>query len=472
MAGRELENLVACKLPRTCLAEVASLATRVSAADIAVNLLNPIVRPPPRSPVIATADEKAQYARALIRIGALYEGMAILASLDPVETPVVLLFQTFGYVAQWNYKATISLLRRYIEAPAITAYQRLVGKVNLLAAYVHERDWQAQPLLEELRQETARMNAALLRTNVLTLEAEKFIKESEWARAESALDQAQKVLSDTKSLDGFFIDMWRAILNLRRAPGKQTLEGLRIIREQAHNRRHWETLRQVDWVQAEVTRNPPRLTHLYFGTPFVDFREALGSSGLEIAAEYFWGNELERPVDFVFDLAEGKSDLDDCELKAGQLIHRTLSVLASDFYRPFQIARLHSKVFPQEFYDPTTSPLKIHQALTRLRTWLGKHLSGLNVIERDSCYALEWSPSARFHISLRKHQEHSDRWTWYLQKLEEKFPSGQFTKRDVCQAMGVSPTQARSILKRGFEQKKVASKGQGKSTRYRFQRAA
>src|SRR5687767_7326633 len=64
------------------LAALAWLSWRCDLPHIGLRLLAGIVRPPPKSPVQATASERAEYAACLIKIGAIHEGEMLLAKID------------------------------------------------------------------------------------------------------------------------------------------------------------------------------------------------------------------------------------------------------------------------------------------------------------------------------------------------------------------------------------------------------
>src|SRR5206468_2581133 len=122
-----------------------------------------------------------------------------------------------------------------------------------------------------------------------------------------------------------------------------------------------ETVRDCDLHRSVATKDEKLLLHVYFGTPHPTFRE-------RILAEY--GGSVALPSRYLWKKT-GKSsrilDLTDPEalgLKPGQLLHRALLLLCSDFYRPVRLAALHSRLFPDRYFHPTATPNQIHQLLS------------------------------------------------------------------------------------------------------------
>jgi len=61
---------------------------------------------------------------------------------------------------------------------------------------------------------------------------------------------------------------------------------------------------------------------------------------------------------------------------------KTLANTLFRFYKPARLAHLFSELFPDRYWDPTRSPLVIHQAKRRLRDWLkeNKFLLQLTIV--------------------------------------------------------------------------------------------
>src|SRR5687767_9650300 len=129
LAKRRLREVNRNEIDRKDLAQACAMATRSGLPELAIRWLNPIVRAERKLLKPATEREKAEYAIALIRIGAQPEALGILKGLSAREHPQVLLFRAIGHFSQWDYESALPVLDEYLTLQ-LTDYQRLVGMVN------------------------------------------------------------------------------------------------------------------------------------------------------------------------------------------------------------------------------------------------------------------------------------------------------------------------------------------------------
>lgn len=284
-AVRKLRELARSKVPRENALRVANLARRANLPLLAIRLLYPIVRPSSKVPVVPTDKEKAEYAGNLLRIGAAIEANRILKGINTSKAPEALLFGAFACFSQWDYASAIPLLSGYIVSPLLDDYQKLVGKVNLSAALVFEREHdRAGTLLEEILKQTGDGHFPLLYGNALELSAQNMLLQGKLDEAESYLTRSERELARSGGLDAFFVRKWKSIIRMLRKPARAKDANLDSTREEARSRSHWETIRDCDFFEAVHNEDKELLTHLYFGTPFASFRTRvlrhLGGTGV------------------------------------------------------------------------------------------------------------------------------------------------------------------------------------------------
>lgn len=233
-------------------------------------------------------------------------------------------------------------------------------------------------------------------------------------------------------------------------------------------RRHWDTVRDCDRFRALATRDERLFLHLYFGTPHESFRAGLvrdfGES-VEIPRSYPW--ELQgggRAIDLVTGRAESSAPI----LKTGQVVHRVLTTLASDFYRPFRLATLFGRLYRGEFFNPTSSPLKVHQAMNRFKKW-AKDAQFPIVVEEDSgLYRLAASAPCTLRVSGEL-REVSDAKKGSLVQLRAFIgPESEFSAQLAAETLGVSASTALRILERALAEGELERFGSGNKVRYRF----
>lgn len=463
-----LAQLPLAKVPRLDAKRVASLAWRVNAPLIGLRILHPIVRPKYRKVSDASAEEMVEYAGCLVKVGAADEAIALLDKVNAEEEPRSLLFKSYALISQWNSEAVIPLLSKYIETPMISDYQRLVGSVNLAAALLNERQFQkADVLLSTIVKRAREGMHDLLLGNSLELSTASFTLQERLEEADNVIKEAKRLLKDTGALDEFFLRKWEAISGFVRQPHTVTaLEKLRSIRSEAVKRGHWETVRDCDRHEATRTKNKELLFHVYFGTPYESFRRRLLTEFGEIVALpkiYSWalgGSDAEEEVQALLP-GKGKA-----RLRTGHLMQKLLTALAADFYRPIRIAPLHFIIYPGEFYNPTTSPARIHAANNRLRAWLKKYRVPLEVNEEHGQYSLSAKRPCKLLIPQTRATE--GKVALLLDQMREGWPKEAFSAKDAAARLRISSRSALRFLKAGVDSGVLDRVGDKSSIKYKF----
>lgn len=460
-ANSILAVLTKTRPPRSDALLVAEIARRCSQSDLAVRILNPIVRSPERRPVEATDAEKAEYGANLIRLGAIEEAMGLIAEINSTQVPEALLFQAYGHFSRWDYAQAIPLLERFINSPRISHYQRVLARVNLAASFVVEkRNTEAQSLLEELLEQTRDEAFHLLSGNLYEIGAQVALQQMDFERAKRFLDSATKQLSEAGGRDPFYVQKWKAFLNFKRNPSdSRSLLALRGIARQASESELWETIRACDRMEALVLGKQLLILHLYFGTPLEGFRMKLLAelpTELVLTEQYPWVlSPGKNPV-------EVDSLIEDTEIGRSQL--SLLATLASDFYRPQRVAELHARIYPGEYYNPMSAPLRIRQAMHRLRRWFKERSWPLRIEEISGAYRLVadrplviWRP--RVQKTLEEMQ---------LSKVHRRYDQEYFSTSEAAKLLGISVRSAFSLLSNGVRKGFIVRIGSGGASRYEF----
>jgi len=447
------------KIPRPQLALWAWLAWRVGAAEKGVEWLNNVVRPKARSPQTASAREKAEYAACLTRLGAVSEALEILESIPTKEVPQAALYQVFALVAQWNYAETVPHLEAYLKTrPA--AYDSLIARVNLAAALIFLKEYErALGLLQTLEKETAADNHRLLWGNVLELRASVFIHMGKWKAALEECRRAQTQLKEHGGVFALLIEKWAAVARFGISSGGR--KALPEVKAKAAAIGHWESVRDCERFEAIIRRDTDLFKKVYFGTPYEGFRRRLVSD---------FPIPVEIPSHYERELGEGSKrrvlDLGNLggDLKAGRQNHRCLSILASDFYRPFRSAQLHALLFPGEFYNPHSSRHRTAEAMYRLKSWLKKEIPALVVSRGTHGYRL----TAKSPVSLRMREEIVGVREPELEVLRRIFSETPFSISEAMDNLNMARRTASRQLQAWVGSGALSRLGAGQSTRYQF----
>ncbi|MCM2281683.1 MAG: hypothetical protein NDI61_07535 [Bdellovibrionaceae bacterium] len=495
---KELTRVKRKQIPRAFAATMATLARRANLPMESLNILNGIMRspwpmdPPPRP------DEISSYAATLFRIGAIDEGMALLRTVDTDAYPQALLFEALAHFSQWRYDSAIPVLKKYVHSPLINDYQRLVGKTNLAAAYITERNFPAgRSLVSELKDVTAAQNLHILHGNALELSAQLSIFQGHLDQARRDLEEASKFLSQTQGAYELFVDKWSCIVNLLSgAISEKIILQLAHVKRVAMQLREWETLRECDLYLAVATNDEDLYEYLAFGTPYEKYRARMREifqPKRELPETYLW---TPRPVpnpdeslgnggpgSFMNTASEVRStpvpslkiDIDqgrvgDSQLPHGQLLHRALALFSTDFYKPFRIGQLYSHLFPNEYFNPVSSPRRIVHIVERLRAWFKDNALPLNVRVRGGNYSLigDTSATCGLLVSQTSSHAHLPKSSANLERLKSQWPHHSFSTSQASRCLNLSLASTRRLLAQAVNDGKLLRQGNGRGTFYRF----
>jgi hypothetical protein len=350
LVAKTLQKALRAKIPREARLPLAALARRTHNPSLSLRLLNPVVRPQGERSPRATDGERAEYAAALIKLGADVEATAVLESIHPNTAPEALLYRAFAHVARWEYDRSVPLLQQYVRTAA-SSYQQTVGKVNLLAAFLYEdRFDEVAPLIDEILLTSERENFTLLQSYTLRFAAQYAVCTHQWPLAETYLRELRERVRDMSRLDQLLFFKWEVLLLASRfGPTETSLARLSELRARAEALSHWETIRDVDRFQAVLTSDEALFLRVHFGTPFASFRKKLRHEmkyDKALPGRYVWRLQGPEDAPIALDLSDTR-ELRRRELKPQQLIHRLLQVLSTDFYRSFPMGNLYSQLYPE-----------------------------------------------------------------------------------------------------------------------------
>lgn len=471
-ARRLIENLVRADLSREAKLRLASLALRSDLPELGVEILLPTVRPPARSAVRATGEEIAEYAACLTRLGATEEAQHLLDPLDPGSYPRIHFYRYLALIAQWEYEKGIPHLEAYLSTLQLGDYQRVVAEVNLVAALVSERRHaDAERVLATILEETGSKRYQLLRANALGLALSNAVLQSKWSEAKSFLVQARATLPAGPSIDELLLRKWGAFLGLMRDGAQPShVRAVRAIKEEGTRRGHWETARDCDRALGIATNDEKLIVHLWFGTPFPSFRKWLlrgFGHPVSLPSRYVWKLGGEGAIRFRLSLSSADPSRSEVRPDLNKIPFKLLRILASDFYRPLRLPTLHHLLFPKEFYNPASSPLRVHQALNRLRRWLERSEAPLLVSHQDGLYRMEASAPCAIFLDC---PSESTLGLAPLDALRQQLKAGDFPLSQAAKILSLSERSALRVVQKGIEEGSVERLGAGRKVRYRFSR--
>lgn len=443
---------------------IANLARRVSLIEDAQQILWPVLYGPMakihRRPIHR---EWAEYGLILTKLGATREAFEALhrARKLGAESSEVNLFMAWCALSIWDSAAALIHIQEYMNDPKLTLYQQCLGWVNQIAALVSARRTdEALAVIENWIAVAEKNDFRRLHANLLELLTQIHYERREYSQAEAVIGRALKVLAESDTADRLFIEKWRGAIVMARTGHEEILNE---VQTKARRLRHWETLRSVDLIRFEHTRDPKLAARLYFGSPLPFFRDRIIE---QIAGEF------ELPE--VFSVGEGKSALD---LATGQLdgknifgrsrhLPKLLALLCSDFYRPHRGITLFCGLFPGDQSDPAAASNRIYQLIHRVRDTLGKHKLPLTVYEHGGLFRGSLhAPGCRviFHAQVEREDDFIP-----LLTLKRVFGADFFDPRSAQSELKISASTFKRMMKSALEQGRVEKFGQGRGTRYKL----
>jgi hypothetical protein len=456
-----LQKLIWSQVPRPWLSPLADLARRIQQPILTLRIMNPILRHEGLLTEPPTPAEKIVYATALTMIGFSEEAEELLAEVDPRQDPDALLYRSFAAFGKWDYRATYPWLQRFVRSPKITEYRQLVGKVNLLSAYIAEGDLaEAKPLAEELRETTHSLGHQLLSGNSLELSAQISIFEGDYAQALQFIKEGEVKLISAPGIYHEFTKKWRLIAELLLdSQNPHRLQELRSFLDGARKNRLWEIVRDCELFLAFAAQDTTAWQKVVRGTPFPSYRRR---------AERLWPSADSNVIlfnrSFSLQLGQGEKVFDSQDLALQALPTQALLLwsLTQDFYKPVSTGQLFHRLFPGEYFSPTTSVKRVHNVVYRFRNWLKEKNWPLRVEVRDLEFFLQGD--AELTVYRSRPEASKSR----LAHFHQIWGAREFSTRDLARVLGISQRAAQELLRREISGSRLQSRGQGRARLYRF----
>lgn len=475
------------KMGRDFRLELAYLANQAQVPQKAATLLHRTIWPARGTRASdATAEEKAEYGQALARIGATREAIGILASLDAAVLPRVYRFLALAYFRQWDWRTAIPLLKNCLALPDLSPSDRIYAEFYLAIALMHGADDTvgARKHLAVVLRETGPDHFRRAHWDAWQVLAQTHYLEKDWSGAIQALDRMDALYPhDPDSSSDLISRKWRRLIELHQRQKRpetrpETLAALAAIKKGFRALGNWEQVRSCDYYEAVATDDENLLVRLYCGTPFPEFRRKLltasGRQAQDMPEHYevSVGRATESAAAGEapwLDGLNGENSLGRARLKPGQILQRLLAALTADLYIPPNIAQLHEGLYPGDHFNPTSSPLRVRQALKRLRQWLKANRIPLEIEEKQERYRLESEVQIRIRIRSSASEPGAPTRTLDLvERLAAQFGREAFSAHEVETLLGISRWSAVALLRTATRRQVLERIGRGPSTRYRL----
>lgn len=456
------------KIPVSELKKFASLARRLGMASLGVRMLSPVVHPTGRVKSESTPEDRLEYGACLVRLGAISEARALLDPLDAKSLPWVNFIKALACFYVWDYASAVPMLKTYLESPDLNDYQKATARANLAAALVDIRAPEAESFMSRFIPELREKKFDFLLMHALIIEGERGVYTGEQASAGVALDEARKIALEKSPREVLLIDKWFAILKLQ-AKGKAALSDLHEVRARALKNHEWETVRNCDFHQATILKDESLFKRVYFGTPFPSLRQALVNDfgkGTAIPEAYSYRGDHSKTVSREIDLGQvEKGRVRGLSIKTGNAGHRLLTILLTDFYKPFRTVPLHDQLFPGQFYNPDSSPQRVQKTVRRLR--MAFEEGPFRIVHNGHGYRLVVEPGVSVRIAGK--QTPKSREEGLMSVLLQTFQNQpSFSAQEASDQTGIGIWNCRKLLKTAKDRGWLEQIGKGPAARYRI----
>lgn len=464
-----LESLNPQKIPRDRAVRWAELAVRAHLPLFALKTLHAHIYPENSFTAKPTNSEKMTYARALYHLGAVEEALEILHNIDSKKEPEVLFLSACAQIFNWNYKAAISDLQNYMASNSIPPYRKLVAKVNLAAALVNTSDWgPAEKLLAEIQDECKANSYSLLMGNSYELQSQIEIFQGRFTEALTLLNQADELLKNQGSLYKLYVEKWMAVCGLMQNPNEKNLQLLIRVRENAESLGHWSTLRECDLFEAIASKNEALIKKVVMGTPSEVYRQRarkLFRTDMVFRGQYLWRlNEKGEGPEYIFNAyqkTEGQPALYD-----KPMLLSLFEALTADFYQPSHINRLFKKIYPNEKFNPFSSPARVIQLLRRLDSWFVENKVPIRVRFKKSEFCLTSNFNAGVIVQRGKDLAGLSSKKRQIADLRLILSDKSLSVQRICESLNISKSSALRLLNEALADGKIKKIGTGRSTLY------
>jgi hypothetical protein len=255
------------------------------------------------------------------------------------------------------------------------------------------------------------------------------------------------------------------------------IKNLLSIKKEAQKRKYWESARDCDFHLVAVKNQKALARYLYFGTPFHSYRQRilknLDKPLIRLHENYPLKLGKGKKV-FTINAITGEILLSSYYLKTGRTLHRLFNCIVEDFYRPKRVSEIFDRVFPGEFYSPSSSPDKVHQALKRLREFFRESKMPLIIEERNGSFRFVAAKGKQVRIIFGKNQNSNFLKTDLIKmnrrliQLKQLLGGREFTTSNASQKLGLSSRATNYLLKSSLDSGQLVKTGKGPTTKYKF----
>ncbi|MCK6598739.1 MAG: hypothetical protein L6Q37_10280 [Bdellovibrionaceae bacterium] len=436
---------------------LAELARRAGAPELAIKFLIKIIYPA-SSKVFFTPspDEYLSYASSLRALGFLKEAREVLENVAENTHPAVLLQRALLLFSEWKYIESIRLLKRFIKSKNISDYQKVIGEVNLLSAYISSENYQkALTLGEDLLRKTKENSYYLLHGNCLELISQYYIFTQQYSKAKEYLNKAEFVLKDFTGIYYYYVKKWQIVLMLLTNEKPSDFESQFLsLKNIAKNKNFSEIVRDLDFFKALNEQNETQLINILAGTPIPSYLHR---------AQILLKRKISIPNKILLNISINNFfDYNTRAFLSKPLLRKLIWLLSKDFYKSISVGQAFSVLYPGEYFNPETSIKRVDNLIYRLNSYFKKNHPTLFIVRKQFSYKFN---SHEQVVIYRRLSSNSD---LALSLFKKNFTMSFFSRYDLQKILDISNSSAKRVVRSALERKKIKAICSGSRQRYVF----
>lgn len=459
----------------------AKICRRVGLFKIATRILFPLIRTE-NTKYAATPEEIVEYAGSLIQLGCPNEGRHLLSQITSPQHPERFLFLAFSCFAIWDYENAIGHLKDYLQSPLLSAYQKNIGRVNLLASLVASNFLpEAEVLYKDLLLEVPAVQNKLLYLNICEIGLQLFIKTKNYQAGLDLLEKNKAAFQEVGGTYNFYQEKWNLILvffyqsSLQnktqgkiKTLGQETLQSLEKLSLKARANSYFEVLRDCEKWMAIISKDSHLLAKVFHGSPWVNYQKMIlreaALTQAPISTHFCWPSEGQKPIEI---------DLNRKFTKPFQFI----LLLLSDLYSPLSYYQIFDTIYKGEFYHPTSSVPKIKQLVVKSRSLIKINCWPFKITRKNNLFSITPKKGHYFQLPLQTPQatlewvQRDPQLHFFLRQWQKNLPTNErslISAKQIARELKVSRRTLGSWLRRGLDLGIIEKVDHGKNTKYRL----
>ena len=352
-----------------------------------------------------------EYAAHLSQLGLTREAKLHLAPLFGGTSYEQELANAFIHIKEWNFSAAKKHLFQALSA-SHNDYEEKVANSNILNCLLGEFNFK-----EAISFGEALINSLDSEKNRLLLGwAELGVAQAHFhLHAEKSFDHYLQRSLKHLDLDTLAVTQWITLGECAFRPTPRALRKLAALHDHAIQLGDWETLRDLTLYHFHLNRDSKTLEKLWWGSS-TDFHQKRIEFWLKKTIEpkqLIWNAKEMTGITLQTKVTKKKPktlNLDDAPhaFKLGQIPHRLLLAVTSDWFKPQTVPELFNHLFPERHYHPVHSPDLVYQAVRRLNAHFKQKQISLELISKQHRYFLHATGSTLFKKEIQLEPENHD----------------------------------------------------------------